>query len=222
MNNIIKRGPCPYLNTMANHGYVDTSGVFTWNDLIDKSFEKMNVDKFSLRNFLLLFKFRGIVGNNLVDLSKIQTHNKIEHDVSLVHDDAYPPDNFNPGNKDFSNFIVDIKPKKYLVDKLVSFSKDGKYITSNDLLKYRKYRIEQCKITNPYITFGFRQSFMSFLECSLILLLFGDNDYKVPISTIYNVLLIERFPDDFKPVRNLNLFILSYKILTLVIESFWV
>ena len=223
------RSACPYLNSMANCKYVNESGVFTCKSLIEKSHNIMNIDKSIINLLIYIGKWMGLIENDIIDLSDISKHNSFEHDVSLVHDDAYPESEvvyeikrylFN--NTDYSDFIVDTRPKRDLFEKLVSFSNDGEYITLQELVKYHNYRIKECKKNNKHLTYGIQQKFESILELSALILLLGDQKNKIQLSLLEEFLLHERIPHGFKPIRNINYMNVIFTYLKSCIISFFV
>ncbi|GAB1313749.1 hypothetical protein MFIFM68171_03959 [Madurella fahalii] len=85
------RGPCPFLNAFANHGFLPRSGKYiTHQDLIDGLAAATNFDE-GLSN--LLFDFA--VGTNpepnatWFSLDHLTRHNVLEHDASLSRLDNY-------------------------------------------------------------------------------------------------------------------------------------
>ncbi|KXX75561.1 putative sterigmatocystin biosynthesis peroxidase stcC [Madurella mycetomatis] len=85
------RGPCPFLNAFANHGFLPRSGKYiTQRDLIDGLAEAANFDE-GLSN--LLYDFA--VGTNpepnstWFSLDHLTRHNILEHDASLSRVDNY-------------------------------------------------------------------------------------------------------------------------------------
>lgn len=86
------RAPCPALNTLANHGYLPRNGrQITFTD-IRTSLE----EAFGLSSGFALFMAIGSFTllrrrfTHPFDLHETAIHNLIEHNASLVHDDANP------------------------------------------------------------------------------------------------------------------------------------
>lgn len=85
------RGPCPFLNTFANHGLLPRSGKYiTYNDLFHGLSQGANFDA-GISQFL----FNFAVGTNpqpnstWFSLDHLTRHNVLEHDASLSRVDAY-------------------------------------------------------------------------------------------------------------------------------------
>ena len=53
-----------------------------------------------------------------------------------------------------------------------SFSKDGKYLSLEELANYAVYQRKQCEKNNPKIDFGMKQMFGSIAEQTALYLLF--------------------------------------------------
>jgi hypothetical protein len=83
------RAPCPGLNTLANHGYLNRNGLnITDTELIEAFLNVYGIGKgFSSTLVDGIKDIKNAYGS--LDLNKLREHNLIEHDVSLVHSDAY-------------------------------------------------------------------------------------------------------------------------------------
>jgi len=125
----VMRSPCPGLNTLANHGYINRDGkAVPFIQLVKALQEVYNL---SLPHSLILalgcyFK----VGNGLhLDLHNMARHNAIEHDFSLAHRDAAPGAAFAP---------TDVDPA--MLDAFLAHSADGTHVTVADLAAARVAR----------------------------------------------------------------------------------
>lgn len=83
------RGPCPGLNTLANHGYLPRNGkAITLSILEDGMLDGFNIEN---SDAVLLF-FQAIrtspkyPGTNSFDLADLGRHGILEHDISLRYD----------------------------------------------------------------------------------------------------------------------------------------
>ncbi|KAJ7181296.1 Chloroperoxidase [Mycena crocata] len=93
------RGPCPGLNSLANHGYLPRSGKnFTVKQLLDAGLAGFNLDPAPIT---VAAKF-GIMTKSdsydTMDLDTLADHNIIEHDASISRED------FGDGTGDNKNF----------------------------------------------------------------------------------------------------------------------
>jgi len=129
------RGPCPFLNTFANHGFLPRSGKYiTHKDLADGLFNSVNFDA-NISSFLFDFA----VGTNpepnstWFSLDHLSRHNVLEHDASLSRVDAYL------GHADIFNQAAFDETLSYYGDVLNVESGAAAIVA----------RIKTCKATNP-------------------------------------------------------------------------
>ena len=178
------RSSCPCMNTLSNHGYLRRDGGNNTRASIKSAFVNvLNIGE-DVGEFFLNAAFGFGMGegqNETLRLSAINGHDLIEHDVSLVRNDQF-----------FHNDIFSIN--QTLVQKLLSFSSDGKTISIADLGRFRKDRFDESKATNPQLTFGRAQEIGAFGEGALLLATFGT---KMPINQVESFLGAERLADDF-------------------------
>ncbi|KAG9219649.1 hypothetical protein CCMSSC00406_0006029 [Pleurotus cornucopiae] len=85
------RSPCPALNTMANHGYINRSGKNLTAAALSAALQKCyNLSLplaivLSYGGFILLHRYNFLRG---IDLKEVGKHGFVEHDASLVHRDT--------------------------------------------------------------------------------------------------------------------------------------
>ncbi|KAJ7120741.1 Chloroperoxidase [Mycena crocata] len=95
------RGPCPGLNTLANHGYLPRNGKnFTPKQLLDAGIAGFNLDPAPIAvaaKFGILTKEDSATFDTM-DLDKLSAHNIIEHDASISRND------FGDGTGDNTHF----------------------------------------------------------------------------------------------------------------------
>jgi len=98
------RAPCPALNTLANHGYINRDG----RNLNLYTLVKAQVEVFNISYPLALslaIEAVFLCGNGLTaDLKQVRAHNKIEHDASLSRDDV--PGNSWQRNPELVNLLI--------------------------------------------------------------------------------------------------------------------
>ncbi|KAK5659959.1 hypothetical protein OQA88_13424 [Cercophora sp. LCS_1] len=85
------RGPCPFLNTFANHGFLPRTGKYiTHKDLADGLFNAVHFDA-NISAFLFDFAVSTNPEPNSTwfSLDHLTRHNVLEHDASLSRVDAY-------------------------------------------------------------------------------------------------------------------------------------
>jgi hypothetical protein len=83
------RSPCPGLNTLANHGYINRNGQNISDEQIRESFLTVYGISNETSNLLLSAAkdLKNDKGN--LDLNRLREHNVLEHDASLVHSDSF-------------------------------------------------------------------------------------------------------------------------------------
>lgn len=98
-----ERGPCPGLNTLANHGYLNRSGIVHWQDIVQGTKEGFNMAN-DLGTILAVYgvlsegdvitgmlSIGGDLPSDFVGGRKgLQTHGAFEGDASLARLDAFP------------------------------------------------------------------------------------------------------------------------------------
>ncbi|TFK92171.1 hypothetical protein K466DRAFT_659515 [Polyporus arcularius HHB13444] len=90
------RSPCPALNALANHGYLPHDGrSITTSQLVSALRNVYHISLplatgLALGGVALCGRWSGI--RRVLDLHELARHNAVEHDGSLVHDDALSPD----------------------------------------------------------------------------------------------------------------------------------
>ncbi|KAK3342209.1 Chloroperoxidase [Lasiosphaeria hispida] len=87
----IVRGPCPFLNTFANHGFLPRSGKYiTQKDLANGLFNAVHFDA-NISHFLFDFAVTTNPQPNSTwfSLDHLSRHNVLEHDASLSRIDAF-------------------------------------------------------------------------------------------------------------------------------------
>ncbi|KAI8893301.1 Chloroperoxidase [Globomyces pollinis-pini] len=185
------RSPCPAFNTMANHGYFPRSGSeIPAQQIVDVFREQFSLDP-ELSNLLISKAYLLNIGNPIketIRLDQLRLHNAMEHDSSLVHNDFY----FGP------HYIVN----QTLVDGLINSSKDGKYLTTNDIGEFRKERYDDSKRNNPTFDFSYIRQVATFGESGVMYAIFG-NDKGIPNEYIRSFLGENRLPKEFTPKKSL-------------------
>jgi len=152
------RGPCPGLNTLANHNFLSHDGLTTYNELVDAQQNVYNIG-FGLANLLAIAGV-GLTGDLITGRMSLgcprddwtnflpgvlgyegglNAHNKFESDASLTRGDYFY-------NQDDHTFNVTMFQNMYDVTK-------GNY-DRNNLALYRKMRYDEAVANNPNFFFG--------------------------------------------------------------------
>ncbi|KAE8251370.1 hypothetical protein A4X13_0g4023 [Tilletia indica] len=199
-----KRGPCPGLNTLANHGYLPRSGIVHAHDIVEGTAAGFNLG-FDLATFLALFGIlvdgdplsgmlsiggptKGILGGGKAGLNN---HGHFEGDASLTRSDEY----FNGANYQFN---------ANLFNKLKSFNDQygNGSATVDSLAQYRYQRFQESKADNPYFSFVFPRYFFSYAETSLVLNSFpsaakNTSGVSTDLSDLSSFFVNQTFPDEW-------------------------
>ena len=190
------RSPCPFLNTMANHGILPRNG----KDIpIQQLFEAVvHVGALSpfLSNVLTTFsQFLGGVDRNgtpIISLHELGLHSStehdaIEHDASLSRLDSRGPN----GAQD------SISPNEELIDQLLDFSEGG-YLKLEDIMVARRVRLVQTKANPAHVKFTTKDFFVMNGETIFLAGVMG-RDYKISVSDATSFLKYEKFPLYWQP-----------------------
>ncbi|KAI8084803.1 Chloroperoxidase [Halteromyces radiatus] len=190
------RSPCPFLNTMANHGILPRSGKNITFEEFHKVMRMVGTTSVGTRAFLY---FAFYVYNEIdplqpmrydlrlaphLDLDHIGIHNIIEHDVSLSRPDAFH-------QPDFSI------PSLEQVQSLASTANaTTSMVGIKELSDFRRKRWIESIQTNPYHHFGFGLQINAGVECALLLNFLG-RDHQISAAHLESFLLKETIPDDW-------------------------
>jgi Peroxidase, family 2 len=187
------RSPCPALNTMANHGLLPRDG----NGITLFSLTRSVRDTYHLTWPLALFL--GLTGFVLlkiwwkVDLHDYAEHNRVEHDASLVHEDAPlgPKPTFAP-----------TEPDTLLLNLFFKDSADGRVLTIADIARAR---VRREAIYKPG-TVSFTYKALALGEISMAVAAFGAGE-AIPLDHLRTWLEEERFPVGWvKPKKRVSLY----------------
>ncbi|KAL6712909.1 hypothetical protein ACLMJK_009464 [Lecanora helva] len=213
------RSPCPGLNALANHGYLPRDGrnmhypetfdalgqfglswffkwLLAWPTFLER---KQIKDKRGFWAFIknprlyLLNRFGGALAKfgcrfpgqidsdrkNWINLDQTQQHEAIEVDVSLTRLDHAQGDNHSLQQK--------------LLKDLLASSTNGKTITFNDFVEFRRQRYEQQKRDNPNLFFHDHELGIGCGNIAMLLKVFG-NGKEVPIEYMKAFFQDERLP----------------------------
>ncbi|KAH6897767.1 Chloroperoxidase [Coprinopsis sp. MPI-PUGE-AT-0042] len=204
------RGPCPGLNTLANHGYIPRNGIATPAQLIIGVQEGFNMENVVAR--FTTYVNHLIDGNLVTDLISIgdktpktgmqppppapvagmNHHGTFEGDASISRGDAYFGDNhsFNPELfEQFKNF---------------SSIYGGGFYNLTVASELRAHRYQQSIETNPEFRFMGLRHITAFAEASFPAVFFVDGRRTAPGEKFHlDMVTAERFlkemhmPEDF-------------------------
>lgn len=173
------RSPCPVLNSLANHGYLPRDGKALTPHLIRNAI----VDVFNIDEALAEHLTRPLPSR--LTLADLSVHGFIEHDASLVHDDAY-----------FKRDPAQINIT--LAGELLAKSEDGR-LTKHSLATERRERETQCKTENPEYALPWKGQSAAYGECALLLIAMGHYESEtISVEHVKSFMVEERIPDNFR------------------------
>ncbi|KAJ3510047.1 heme-thiolate peroxidase [Coprinellus aureogranulatus] len=207
-----QRGPCPGLNTLANHGYLPHNGVATPAQIIEAVQEGFNMEN-NLARFLTYAAFL-VDGNLVTDMMSIggktsmtgpeppkpaiagglSTHAVFEGDASMTRDDAFFGDNHSFNQTRWEQFAD-------FTNRL-----GGGYYNKAVATELRWALIQQSITTNPQFDFTSPRYFTAYAESAFPFVFFTDGraplnaDGSVQGVHITNASLFfkdGKFPNDF-------------------------
>eukprot|EP00475_Leptophrys_vorax_P005369 TRINITY_DN1324_c0_g2_i1.p1 TRINITY_DN1324_c0_g2~~TRINITY_DN1324_c0_g2_i1.p1 ORF type:complete len:237 (+),score=55.96 TRINITY_DN1324_c0_g2_i1:382-1092(+) len=190
-----KRGPCPALNTLANHGYINRNGTgIIRNDLINAVYGVYNLDLPLTTNLVDLalggVGYADANGNKVLDLDALDKHNFIEHDASLTRDDYADGDNHTP--------------QASLIDQLKGLSADGETLGWNEMAKARHLRQQQEQDVDSAYTLDAEHTSLALGESITVLRILGTGD-SMPLDWVDSWFTNEQIPDGWtKPATPYN------------------
>jgi len=181
------RSPCPALNTLANHSFLPHDGKQLTGPIIAHALEQGYGLSSQLANFLSFGGVTLLAQIGAFDLDDLARHNRIEHDASLVHDDAKPRDEYAP-----------TPPNPELIKQFLEEVKDGQFATVEDVARARVWRESQCPALNKV------QAEIARGEMAIALGLFSEPDTDthkqgIPVDMLRVWFSEERLPDGWKP-----------------------
>ncbi|KIW02646.1 uncharacterized protein PV09_06085 [Verruconis gallopava] len=188
------RSPCPAMNTLANHGYINRDGKnISLNDLSNAAMKVYNIDILLATLFTrggnLLIQNNTLDGvlKTTVDLSDYDKHDAIEHDGSLTRMD------FSQG--DDHTFQPEML-KQLLNDSTSDF-------LDFDSLAKSRVRREKDMASRGNPPLDGKGIFIAYGEAALLLETFGKGTNKAPKADIETFFSEERLPDGYEVPKQL-------------------
>ncbi|KAF3065774.1 putative sterigmatocystin biosynthesis peroxidase stcC [Daldinia childiae] len=176
------RGPCPMLNSLANHGFLPHDGKsINVNKTVDALSSALNLAP-ELASFLHSFAVTTNPQPNATtfDLDHLSRHNILEHDGSLSRQDSF----FGPA--DVFNEAVFNQTKSYWT---------GDVITIQMAANARVARLMTSNLTNPEYTLSHLGSDFSIGESVAYLSILGSKETgEVPKAYVEYLFENERLP----------------------------
>ncbi|KAF2167949.1 hypothetical protein M409DRAFT_22094 [Zasmidium cellare ATCC 36951] len=180
------RSPCPGLNSLANHGFLNRNGKnITVPQLIVGGAQGINIGP----DFMAVVGAAGLLSSpnpagGSFDLNNLDRHNfPIEHDVSISRQDHY-----------FGNWY-DFNQRVWTGT--LSYFKGLTRTTTPTASKARYARVQYCETNNPECTYGPRQFLFSSGETGLyVQILSSPLVNSAPISYVRSLFEKQKLPFD--------------------------
>ncbi|KAH7481629.1 putative sterigmatocystin biosynthesis peroxidase stcC [Phytophthora ramorum] len=174
---LFRRSPCPGLNTLANHGYLPRDGQNITKAVLGPAVMSVyNLGEDATATLLALVP-------DTFTLDYLSTHNVIEHDASLIHNDEY-----------FGGDPAQVNIT--LAEQLLERGLTSGTLGVTEIGAARKARLADSLAINPNVTFGTTQQTLAFLESSILLLGFGaKTNESVSVDVARSFLVDEKIPD---------------------------
>jgi hypothetical protein len=216
-----KRGPCPLVNALANHGYIARNGrdipaadlnaamketglSLALGTVFARPIYNVHQDPKTayLHNKVGFFRrLWSFLRNHWVLLSKFgmrrrDQKNSVGKPVLDLDQLALPgliEHDVSFTRRDYLQREGNTAPQADLIKQLLSCSKDGKVITLEDLADLRKKRIQQQLDENPGLQYGPLQHQIACTEIALVLNLLGDGK-RIPCEYARAFFQEERLP----------------------------
>ncbi|KAJ6566121.1 Peroxidase, family 2-domain-containing protein [Mycena capillaripes] len=175
------RGPCPGLNTLANHGYLPRNGKqFTVKTLLDAGLAGFNLDPAPIT---VAAKF-GIMTTDSptwdrIDLDALSAHNIIEHDASISRND------FGDGTGDNTHF------NETTFATLANSNPGKDYYDPVSAGEVQRARLAHSLATNPLTVNTQKEFLLRSRESALYLSIFGDPATGIASKEFVNIFFRE-------------------------------
>uniref|UniRef100_H3GUM0 Heme haloperoxidase family profile domain-containing protein n=2 Tax=Phytophthora ramorum TaxID=164328 RepID=H3GUM0_PHYRM len=177
-----RRSPCPALNTLANHGYLPRNGQNITHDMLSTALENV----YNIGSGVAAILVSQVP--DTINLDYLGIHNKIEHDASLAHTDAYY--GYDP-----------MKANETLAEDLFSRAGSDGLLTNKIVAATRKDRGKTCNAENPECQYGVKAQTLAFLEASVLLMALGTGD-TISVEHARSFIMDEKFPADYEAPKS--------------------
>ncbi|KAF7314220.1 Cloroperoxidase [Mycena kentingensis (nom. inval.)] len=208
-----QRGPCPAMNTLANHGYIPRNGIATFEQIMLAMMEAFNIESnfgsIMLANNMLtranVFTNQISIGgvSDLIppmphnvdgpEVGGISKHGRFEGDASMTRADALLGDNVH-----FQDILYDMD--------LLSLGKFGANGPEGDntvwnldaLIAMKKQNIQMDQAANRGFEFPARRVNAAFTQAAFIVNVFANGTTKeASLSTIGSFFRNQTFPENW-------------------------
>ncbi|KAK2042414.1 hypothetical protein LZ31DRAFT_596412 [Colletotrichum somersetense] len=215
------RSPCPVVNALSNHGYLERDGRNIYMDdltaamrqvgmspllgsifAVPTYFEYHNPDKAFLQSPASAWqKLWGLLKNPYSFFSYFGCWNPEQYDEerrkylnleNLASHGAIEHD-ISLSRRDFAQDEGNNKPQKDLIHEMLKYSHDGETLTTDDLAGFIKARIKQQLNDNPELVYGPAEHQVNCGQIALLMGCFGDGQ-TIPVKYVRAIFEDERLP----------------------------
>jgi hypothetical protein len=207
-----QRGPCPAINTLANHGFINRNGKgVLMVDLLKALSEVYDIHEQTLINGpgvvgALAFGLTTLIPGRVAGSTAIEDHfldlsnlflrpGKLEHDASLARTDSFFCDN------EKSLLANDAR-----IDGLLAMAGDKSFLDRDDIAAYRRNRILDTKIFNNDTMSSTFPVILGMTIESMLLMIVGQDERldRIDKKTLEQWLRNETIPDGYAPTAGLK------------------
>ncbi|KAH8831123.1 Chloroperoxidase [Flagelloscypha sp. PMI_526] len=208
------RGPCPGLNTLANHGYLPRSGIATFEEVITGVGEGFNME-YNLAAGIAAFAMlaRGNAYTNQVSIGGptekipplpenidgnqtkgLATHGRFEGDVSMTRRDYAVGDNVHLDPELFNQLLDYVA--LYGNDSTITGPKS--VVSYKTMQEFRYARFLDSLANNPILEYHFGRYLLSYGESSFTLNFFANGtDGVLSTDTLKSIFQNHTFPENW-------------------------
>ncbi len=186
------RSPCPFINTLANHGLINRNGkdvnLYEMVTILSVTFDGAPPLFQFLADLAVSLNFTTVDEDGIVrmDIDELFAHNTMEHDASFFRADHFF------GEEDSK--LVDLG----LLDALLSVNPDSDVLTFEDLATFQYQRVIDSRTNNPEVNVNEGQGTSFSAQATLFLVLGQDPDLAfVQKDRLDELLRFERLPEGY-------------------------
>ncbi|WOO85409.1 Aromatic peroxygenase [Vanrija pseudolonga] len=190
-----KRGPCPGLNTIANHGYIPRNGIVNPIELVVGTFQGLHLSPDgAIFLALISFIWKGDLPTLTLSIGGqsgigggLSSHGLLEGDASVTRDDAY-----------FGNqWSVQPRKVQQYVDEINRVG--GGQVTAQVVANMRQIAWKESRDTNPNFDFNPWRMLVAYAESGFQHQVLRGNLKNYGPAEIQSWFLQERFPPGWSP-----------------------
>ncbi|KAJ7249033.1 Chloroperoxidase [Mycena rebaudengoi] len=211
-----QRGPCPAMNTLANHGYISRNGITSFEEIIRGTGEAFNIERTMASGMAALnLLTRGNPFVNKISIGGvspfvpplpgkidgpqtqgIQKHGRVEGDASISRSDVFIGD-----NRNFNQTLFDM-----VLQRLAKFGDDGPdgpatVFNLQTLIEMKRLNLESDQALDPAFAIPQRRLNAAFAAPSLFMtrvVVFANGTTKLTTKRIISSFFMNQtFPENW-------------------------